>query len=210
MSITGWPIVVVYSKRSRWRERLTSCSVTSFKPINRRESVHEKAALSACAHLLNIVPMSSSHLSNFNVGRSITPLLFEFSLFWLEKQQFFSQQPCINWLLSQVDDSVTFGKNKKSDCREFVKHYFFRIKTSASPRKSLISTMETLRRWFQCWKTDLTEFRYYSTSTSDAERSGLPIEITMPETIEKSKTWWWPIGDWKCARSWKSYAYHMT
>jgi histone-lysine N-methyltransferase SETMAR len=74
---------------------------------------------------------------------------------------------------------------EKSEFRVLIKHYFLRKKTITQTKASLDKyygdsspSIGTIHKWF-------TEFRCGRTSTSDAERSGRPIEVTTPEMINK-------------------------
>ena len=66
-----------------------------------------------------------------------------------------------------------------------IKHYFLREKTINETKGKLdkyygdsAPLISMVRKWF-------TEFRCGRTSTIDAERSGRPVEVAIPETIEK-------------------------
>ncbi|QQP40773.1 Putative mariner transposase [Caligus rogercresseyi] len=74
---------------------------------------------------------------------------------------------------------------EKSEFRVLIKHYFLREKTIAETKAKLdkyygdsAPSISMVKKWF-------TEFRCGRTSTIDAERSGRPVEVATPETIQK-------------------------
>ena len=76
-------------------------------------------------------------------------------------------------------------KMEKSKFRVLIKHYFFREKTISETKAKLDKyygdsalSISMVKKWF-------TQFRCSRISTIDAERSGHPIEVAIPETIEK-------------------------
>ncbi|QQP51330.1 Mariner transposase [Caligus rogercresseyi] len=73
----------------------------------------------------------------------------------------------------------------KSEFRVLIKHYFLREKTIAQTKAKLdkyygdsAPSISMVKKWFK-------EFRCGRTSTIDAERSGRPVEVATPETIQK-------------------------
>ncbi|QQP58373.1 Putative mariner transposase [Caligus rogercresseyi] len=75
---------------------------------------------------------------------------------------------------------------EKSELRMLIKHYFLREKTIAETKAKLdkyygdsAPSISMVKKWF-------TEFRCGRTSTIDAERSGRPVEVATPETIQKN------------------------
>ncbi|QQP31674.1 Putative mariner transposase [Caligus rogercresseyi] len=74
---------------------------------------------------------------------------------------------------------------EKSEFRVLIKHSFLREKTIAETKAKLdkyygdsAPSISMVKKWF-------TEFRCGRTSTIDAERSGRPVEVATPETIQK-------------------------
>ena len=74
---------------------------------------------------------------------------------------------------------------EKSEFRVLIKHYFLREKTITDTSVKLnkyygdsAPSISMVKKWF-------TEFRYGRTMTIDAARSGRPIEVGIPEAIEK-------------------------
>ena len=85
---------------------------------------------------------------------------------------------------------------EKSEFHVLIKHYFLREKKTITETKAKLDkyygdsapSISMIKKWF-------TEFRCGRTSTIDAVRSGRPVEVAIPETIEKFAIWGWPIGD---------------
>lgn len=78
-----------------------------------------------------------------------------------------------------------FVKMEKSEFRVLIKHYFLRKKTITQTQQKLEKyygdsspSIGTIHHWF-------TQFRCGRTSTSDAERSGRPIEVHTLEMVDK-------------------------
>ena len=74
---------------------------------------------------------------------------------------------------------------EKSEFRVLIKHYFLRKKTISETKKKLdkyypdsAPLIGMIHKWF-------SEFCCGRTSTSDAERSGRPKEVTTPEVVQK-------------------------
>ncbi|XP_043644536.1 histone-lysine N-methyltransferase SETMAR-like, partial [Drosophila teissieri] len=74
---------------------------------------------------------------------------------------------------------------EKSEFRVLIKHYFLRKKSITETKERLdkyygdsAPSISMVKKWF-------TEFRCGRTSTSDAERSGRPKEVVMPEIVDK-------------------------
>ena len=71
---------------------------------------------------------------------------------------------------------------EKSEFHVLIKHYFLREK------KTITQTKAKLYKYYEDSAPSIksfTEFRCSRTSTIDAERSGRPVEVPLPETIEK-------------------------
>ena len=79
---------------------------------------------------------------------------------------------------------------EKSEIRPLIKHYFLRGKTITETKAKLNKYYGDSAPSISMVKKCFTEFRCGRTSTIDAERSGPPVEVAIPETIETSKKYY--------------------
>ena len=80
---------------------------------------------------------------------------------------------------------MIFKKMDEKEFRVLIKHYFMKGKTPQETKEKLdkhygdsAPSIRTVYKWFQ-------NFRSGHMGTSDAERSGRPVEVTTPEIIDK-------------------------
>ena len=88
------------------------------------------------------------------------------------------------WQSLKTKNFVHCRENGKSEFRALIKHSFLRKKTITETKAKLDkcygdSAPSMVKKWF-------TVFRCGRTSTIDAECSGRPVEVAIPETIEKN------------------------
>ena len=76
---------------------------------------------------------------------------------------------------------------ENSELRVLIKHYFLRKKNTIETKAKLdkyygdsAPSISMVKNWY-------TEFRCGRISTIDAERSGRPVEVAIPKTIETRK-----------------------
>jgi hypothetical protein len=91
---------------------------------------------------------------------------------------------CI-WRSFELKKSRDFQKMDKREFRALNKHYFMKDKSPQETKEKLdkhygksAPSIRTVYKWFQ-------NFRSGRMSTSDAERSGFPVETTTPKIVDK-------------------------